>query len=101
MEDQSIPDTAIKSFTTNTQTRTRMARLHSQPRDGLAAAWMPTNAKNGTWLQINLGKIYEITAVATQGRQDADQWVTKYMLKFSSIVGQWQSDPRVSHTPSG
>ena len=37
------------------------------------------------WLQIDLRKHYiKVTRVATQGRADHSQWVTKYVLQYSS-----------------
>lgn len=34
------------------------------------------------YLQINLGNIGRVTGIATQGRRDAHQWVTRYMLSY-------------------
>ena len=37
------------------------------------------------WLQIDLRSPYiKVTRVATQGRADHSQWVTKYVLQYSS-----------------
>ena len=37
------------------------------------------------WLQVDLGSQYtKVTRVATQGRHDAAQWVTKYILAYSN-----------------
>lgn len=34
------------------------------------------------WLQINFGNIARVTGIATQGRRDAHQWVTRYVLSY-------------------
>ena len=36
-----------------------------------------------SWFQVNFGSWAKVTIVATQGRQDAAQWVTKYLLSYS------------------
>ena len=42
-----------------------------------------TNDKN-QWLQVDLlSHFTKVTRVATQGRRDVNQWVTKYNLKYS------------------
>ena len=34
-------------------------------------------------IQVDLGSLYYVTAVATQGRPDAAQWVTSYKVTYS------------------
>ena len=34
------------------------------------------------WLQVTFRRPKKIVAIATQGRQDLNQWVTKYWLTF-------------------
>ena len=34
------------------------------------------------WLQINFEYIARVTEIATQGRRDAHQWVTRYVLSY-------------------
>ena len=34
------------------------------------------------WLQICLGNIARVTGIVTQGRRDAHQWVTRYVLSY-------------------
>lgn len=34
--------------------------------------------------QVDFGRPTRVTAVATQGREDADQWVTKYTLSYGN-----------------
>ena len=35
------------------------------------------------FLQIDMRVPMKVTSIATQGRSDANQWVTKYMLSYS------------------
>ena len=43
-------------------------------------SWSARYRRHGQWLQISLGGSSTIKAIATQGRQDAHQWVTKYTV---------------------
>ena len=51
--------------------------------DGLA--WCTSSVPNpGSWLQVDLGNVYEIESVSTWGRESiANQWVTSYALQYS------------------
>ena len=46
-------------------------------------AWCAGINRVGEWLQVDLGRDYTVTAVATQGRAGYDQWVTRFALEFS------------------
>ncbi|XP_077985081.1 retinoschisin-like [Glandiceps talaboti] len=49
---------------------------------GYSCSWCAKQNTVGQWLQIDLGGSREVTKVATQGRQDHDQWVTSYKLSY-------------------
>lgn len=36
------------------------------------------------WLQVDLGGPSKVTRCATQGRDNANEWVTKYKVQYSS-----------------
>ena len=56
-----------------------------------ASAWCSRILDTNQWLQINLGKVRRVTAVATQGRSDyADQWVTTYYVEYSRNGDDWK-----------
>ena len=59
------------------------ARLNSRKLGNKKGAW--SSLKNDTyqWLQVDLGKYTTVTRIATQGRSDMRQWVTKYRLQHS------------------
>ena len=56
-----------------------------------AGAWSALHNNVNQWLQVDLiGQNTRITRVATQGRNDLDQWVTKYKLEYSNDGGNFQ-----------
>lgn len=63
-------------------------RLHGNRGDGWCA-----KEKNGTdWLQVDLGKVFQLCAVATQGdrnHDNYDEWVTDFKLFYSSDEKNW------------
>ncbi|XP_065827926.1 EGF-like repeat and discoidin I-like domain-containing protein 3 isoform X1 [Oscarella lobularis] len=69
---------------------TKFARLTTTTLVG-ASAWCAKRLDTNQWLQINLGKVRRVTAVATQGRSDADQWITTYYIEYSTIGDDWNT----------
>ena len=65
-------------------------RLHGTRGDGWCA-----NERNGSdWLQVDLGKVFELCGVATQGDvtyDNEDEWVTDFKLSYSSDGNNWES----------
>ena len=59
-----------------------LGRLNLEARSSKAGAWCVRKPDTSQWLQINLGRGTTIKKVATQGRQDADQWVTTYSISY-------------------
>ena len=51
---------------------------------GRTGAWTAKKNDEKQWIQVNLGKIVEVTEIGIQGRQDYAQWVTKYKLSYST-----------------
>ena len=50
-----------------------------------AGSWSAVSNDPNQWLQVDLESQYtKVTRVATQGRDDRPQWVTKYKLQFSN-----------------
>ena len=47
-------------------------------------SWSAVSNDVNQWLQVDLGsQCTKVTGVATQGRSDVAQWVTKYRLQYS------------------
>ncbi|XP_068694508.1 uncharacterized protein [Montipora foliosa] len=60
-------------------------RLNFQKSGIKQGAWSAKNNDKNQWLQIDLRTWYtKVTAVASQGRNQVDQWVTKYKLQYSN-----------------
>ncbi|XP_026530760.1 retinoschisin [Notechis scutatus] len=55
------------------------ARLNGQ---GFGCAWLSKYQDTNQWLQIDLKKIKVISGIMTQGRCDADEWMTKYSVQY-------------------
>ena len=51
---------------------------------GRTGAWSAKTNDKGQWIQVNLGKIMEVSKTGIQGRQDYAQWVTKYRVSYST-----------------
>ena len=61
-----------------------LARQHLKPVPlGRIGAWSSLYNDLNQWLQVDVGRQYNVSRIATQGREDISQWVTKYKLQFS------------------
>ena len=63
-------------------------RLHGNRGDG----WCASTGNGNDWLQVDLGKIFQLCGVATQGDGDSgfgDEWVTDFKLSYSSNEKNW------------
>ena len=62
-------------------------RLNGTRGDG----WCAEKNDKDQWLQVDLGKIIEVCAVATQGDINGNEWVIDFKLAYSkSSDGRWQ-----------
>ena len=58
-------------------------RLRFQRKNSEAGSWVVRTANASQWLQVNLDSLNTIvTRVATQRREDIDEWVTNYNLEY-------------------
>ncbi|KAL4656502.1 retinoschisin-like [Arapaima gigas] len=55
------------------------ARLNNQ---GFGCAWLSKFQDSNQWFQIDLNEVNVISGILTQGRCDADEWVTKYSIQY-------------------
>ena len=64
------------------------------PSDGrleVSNAWIPaTNSNNNDFLQIDLGSLYFVCGVATQGNPNNDYWTKTYKIKTSLDNVAWK-----------
>ncbi|CAH3034581.1 unnamed protein product, partial [Pocillopora meandrina] len=85
MQNGEIVDTQISSSSSIDEAHAASrGRLHLNATSGKAGAWSAGTNDNSQWLQVDLPNDTKVTGVATQGRQDADQWVTSYKLQYGS-----------------
>lgn len=71
------------SFQFNSSHGASNARLGHVAEHGTAGAWSPSSVDLGQWIQVDLGNFTIVSRIATQGRQDAAQWVTQYKVSYS------------------
>lgn len=57
-------------------------RVHWGWRCPPRCAWLSKYQDNGQWLQIDLKEVKVISGILTQGRCDADEWMTKYSVQY-------------------
>uniref|UniRef100_A0A671YSU0 Contactin-associated protein-like 4 n=1 Tax=Sparus aurata TaxID=8175 RepID=A0A671YSU0_SPAAU len=55
-----------------------------------AGGWSPLVSDRYQWLEVDLGRRTQITAVATQGRYGSSDWLTGYLLMFSDTGHNWR-----------
>uniref|UniRef100_A0A3Q1E9L0 F5/8 type C domain-containing protein n=1 Tax=Acanthochromis polyacanthus TaxID=80966 RepID=A0A3Q1E9L0_9TELE len=58
------------------------ARLNNQ---GFGCAWLSKFNDQYQWLQIDLKEVGVVSGILTQGRCDADEWITKYSIQYRSV----------------
>ena len=54
---------------------------------GKTGAWSAKTNDKSQWIQVDFGEVKRVTQIASQGRSDYAQWVTKYKV-FYSIFGK-------------
>ena len=59
------------------------ARLNFKAGGGKRGAWSARSNDTNQWIQVALGSYTKLTGIATQGRNGANEWVTKYQLQYS------------------
>ncbi|XP_014856106.1 PREDICTED: contactin-associated protein-like 4 [Poecilia mexicana] len=55
-----------------------------------AGGWSPLWSDKYQWLEVDLQRRTQITAVATQGRYGSSDWLTSYLLMFSDTGHNWR-----------
>ena len=59
-------------------------RLNFQAIPLKSGSWSAGKNDLNQWLEVYLGgRLFTVTGIATQGRSNMDQWVTRYKLMFS------------------
>ncbi|KAM9849272.1 retinoschisin-like [Aulostomus maculatus] len=58
------------------------ARLNNQ---GFGCAWLSKFNDQYQWIQIDLKQVGVVSGILTQGRCDADEWITKYSVQYRTV----------------
>ena len=93
VESGGIPDAQITASSEwDSNHAAIQGRLNFQASGIKQGAWSAKSNDRNQWLQIDLGAAYsKVTRVASQGRNGADQWVTKYRLQYSNDGVNYQN----------
>lgn len=84
VESGTIPDAQLTASSQHDANHgAHRARLDIQKEGNKRGGWVPRRWGSNQWLQVNLGFINTVTGVATQGRSEYPQIVTKYKLLYS------------------
>lgn len=88
MESGAIADSQLTASSEyNAYHAPKRSRLHTKEISTLArGAWSSLTNDANQWLQIDVGKIRNVTHIATQGRNSYSpfQYVTKYKVQYSN-----------------
>ena len=86
MQSGAIPNISVTASSTwNSYTRASLARLNLTGQGNYSGGWVAGVLSVFEHLQIVFDTTDTVlTAIATQGREDADQWVKKYYLKYKN-----------------
>ena len=52
-------------------------------------AWSPASSDLAPWIQANFDGEKRIRYITTQGRSDADEWVTSYLVMYDHDPSNW------------
>ena len=106
MENRFIRDTQITASSEwDSNHAAIQARLNFKAGGGKQGAWSARSNDANQWIQVAFGSYTKLTGIATQGRNGANQWVTKYQLQYSDdgvnfyyYKAPRQSSPKVFKT---
>ena len=67
------------------------ARLDLAPSGGQTGGWSAASPLDiNKWIQVDLETVTTVSGLIIQGRQGANQWVTKYKVQHSNDEDNWQ-----------
>jgi len=100
MESGAITDGQISASSEHSASLAAIrGRLNVAHSPGKGGSWSARHLDQNQWLQIDVRSQYtKVTRVATQGRGDYPQWVTKYMLQFINGGGNFHDYKLQYHT---
>ncbi|XP_071499233.1 lactadherin-like [Diadema antillarum] len=89
--DGRIPDSSMSSSSTLDHLHlAQYGRLDKQPNSHPnMASWIPSEDDQDRWLKIDLGEVFMVTGVITQGRTSFEQWATSIHISTSLNDIDW------------
>jgi len=92
-DEDKIPDAQITASSYHSaRFQPAYGRLNGSRGDG----WCAKSARaNNEWLQVDLGKLYTVCAVTTQGDINGNEWVNFFKVFFSVNGQSWDVYPKV------
>ena len=84
MQSQDIPNSAItaSSSANPNSFAPYLGRLHRLVSSGKYGSWAAGTNNVNQWFQVDFGTWTKVRAIATQGRQDSNEWVKSYSVTF-------------------
>ena len=83
MEDGRLPDVALTASSIyHTNYAAYQGRLNSMRSGAKFGSWIAKHNNKHQWFQVDLGNRAIIIKCATQGRYDANQWVSSYTIRY-------------------
>ena len=73
------------------------ARLYHMAGGGKTGAWSSRTNDKLQWIKVDLGEVERVTKVASQGRSDYAQWVTRYKVSYSAFGKEFKPQDHVSY----
>ena len=87
MEDGRIPDNnIIASSKYSSGVEAYYGRLNRQE-----GSWTARTNNLNQWIQVDLSELKHMSGVITQGRNSYSQWVTKFVVQYSTNGETWSS----------
>ena len=84
LEDRRVPNQVMRASSHyNFYCGPHNARLHQRRAGRNGGAWCAKKRDSRQWLQVDFEATTRVSRIATQGRQNSDQWVTRYYLTYS------------------
>ena len=84
LEDRRIPNPVMRASSHyNYYCGPWNARLNQRRAGRNGGAWCSKRRDRAQWLRVDFGGLTRVTRIATQGRQNSDQWVTSYYMSYS------------------
>lgn len=67
----------------------RLSRLGTVKRGRYRGAWSARHNNHHQWLKVDFRRPMKIKKIVTKGRQDTNQWVTRYQVTYSQDGTHW------------